>query len=150
MVLIGECLMRRRRSSPAPQIEALQRARRELSILVVLTERLGICLSLLASVGADLSNVVPWRAARYALVLLATSLLAGIAVARFYATTESQWLPLEVQDYPYQVPSTGQPAIGRLKAYGVTVLARLVLMQYYRPRSAALEEWSKRSRPSAD
>lgn len=138
--------MRRRRSSPYSQLETMHRSRRELWTLVLLTAGLGVCLNLLASlITLDLAISIPWRVAQYVIVVVISLGLTGLAIARFYATTETSWIPLEIQ-LPYQLHPHGQAEIARLKAYRVTELARLAFASCYGQHSAALADWQRRWR----
>lgn len=133
--------MRARRFSPYSQIESLQRSRQELWTLVLLTTGLGIALNLLAGlISPDLVSWIPWPAGRYLLVIVLIIGLATVAIARFYATTESRRLQIEAQ-FPYLVAADGQPSMAEKKAYGVTILAHKALMHAYAQSSPEFETW---------
>jgi len=138
--------MRRRRLSPYSRIEALRRSRQELLALVLLTAGLGIALSLLADLlGADLVAWVPSPLARYVVAGGLGLVLACCAVLLFHASSEGQWVPLQVQ-LPYHLPADGQPTVAQRRSYGVTTHARRAFMRHYRHNSPELDDWLARWR----
>jgi hypothetical protein len=138
--------MRRRRASPYSESESLQRSRRDLWTLVLLTAGLGIALNLLASLLlVDLMGLIPWQTGRYLVVLLLTLALAAVAIARFFFIAESRWVQIEIQ-LPYRVAANGHPEVTELRAYGITGFARRALAVHYRQGSPAWKGWLDRWR----
>ncbi|MBC8254121.1 MAG: hypothetical protein H8E35_08830 [Ardenticatenia bacterium] len=133
--------MRRRRRSPYSCIKALQRSREALLGLALLTIGLGILLNLVADLlGADLAMWIPSRPGRYALGGGLAVVLAGLAVALFYSSSESQWVQMEIQ-IPYHLPFREQPRVAQRRSYGVTTYARRAFMRRYGKDSSQLEDW---------
>ena len=109
--------------------------------LALLTIGLGITLNVLAELlEADLAAWIPSPIGRYVLVGILTLVLAALAVALFYSSSESQWVQIEIQ-IPYHLPFREQPRVALRKSYGVTTYARQAFMHRYRRGSPQLQEW---------